>query len=160
MTLAASGLLDHQPATVPSRNERHVRLRHPRIRFAPTGLIVEAERMPTAAEPASIISLVITLARKLHSHGLAERYRRSCGVPETSLPPDAFLPGRNNEDLLIAEARAWIISHMHEDIDTPDIAAQFQVSSRTLTRRFSLATGVTRQRFCATPGSMPHVPCS
>ncbi|ATE63916.1 transcriptional regulator [Rhizorhabdus dicambivorans] len=147
LALAAAGLLDGGPASVPPRHARQVRQLHPQIRLAHIGALAEHGRVLTAAEPASVFALVVALTRRFHSHGLAERYRRACGLPETAVPDNALLPMRNNQDLLIAEARAWIIAHMHDDIDMGAVAAQFHVSTRTLARRFERSMGITPARY-------------
>lgn len=147
LTVAASGLLLEGPAAIPPRNARFVQRYFPAIRLAHAAPFVEGHHVLTAAEPAFIFSIVVALAQRIYSHGLAEQYRRSCGIPEDVRREGNPLPPRTNHDLLIAEARAWIIAHLHEDIDTEDIAAQFHVSARTLSRRFMFATGVTPARF-------------
>jgi transcriptional regulator GlxA family with amidase domain len=147
LALAAAGLLDGGPASIPPRHARLARQRHPDIRLAHVGAIAEHDRVLTAAEPSSVFALVVAMTRRFHSHGLAERYRRACGLPETAVPDNALLPMRSNQDLLIAEARAWIIAHMHDAIDTNAVAAQFHVSARTLARRFERSMGISPARY-------------
>jgi transcriptional regulator GlxA family with amidase domain len=145
--LAAAGLLDGGPASVPPRHSMLVRHLYPGVTMGHASGIAEHGHVLTASETASAFALAVTLARRIHSHGLAERYRRTCGIAETLVPDDIFLPMRHNRDILVAEARAWIIAHMQEDIDTARIAAHFHVSARTLSRRFQMSTGTTPARF-------------
>jgi len=144
LVLAEAGLLDGRPAAIPPRHERLVRRRYPAVRLAHVGGIAEHGGVLTASELISAFALAVALARRIHSEGLAERYRRACGAPETG---GTLLPIRLNQDLLVAEARAWIVAHMSDDIDAAEVAAAFSVSARTLCRRFERALGVTPARY-------------
>ena len=147
LALVAAGLLNEGPASIPPRYARLIRARYPHVLLAHVGALAENGRVITAAEPSSVFSFAVAMTSRFHSHGLAERYRRFCAVGEVTALGDGLLPTRNNQDILVAEARAWIIAHMHDDIDTPAIAARFHVSARTLSRRFERSTGTTPARF-------------
>ena len=147
LTLAAAGLLDHRHAAIPPRHAPMVRSRYPNIAFSHAAAIAEQDRVLTAAETSSVFILVTMLAGRIHSHGLAERYRRVCGIRESRIPDETLFPVRRNEDMLVAEARAWIVAHLREDIDTAAIAAQFHVSARTLSRRFQQAMTISPAGF-------------
>ncbi|GGZ11278.1 GlxA family transcriptional regulator [Novosphingobium colocasiae] len=145
--LIASGLLSTGPVSVPPRYSRLIRVRFPGVKLAHAAALAESGRIITAAEPSSIFAVVVALAARLHSHGLAERYRRTFGVEAAGIMGEPMLPARTNHDILVAEARAWILAHMHEQIDSAAIAARFNVSSRTLSRRFERSTGTTPASF-------------
>ena len=147
LALVAAGLLNEGPASIPPRHSGLIRARYPHVRLAHVGALAENGRVITAAEPSSVFAFAVALTSRFHSHGLAERYRRACAVGEVTILGDALLPMRNNQDILVAETRAWIIAHMHDDIDTPGIAKHFHVSARTLSRRFERSTGTTPARF-------------
>lgn len=144
--LAAAGLLDEKPAAISARYEQRMRKNHPEVRLAHVALVAESDGIITASEIVSVFTLAVTLARFLHSDGLAERYRRSCGVEEIALA-GGLLPTRANMDALVSEARSWIVEHMSRDIRTSDVAAHFNVSTRTLTRRFEQSLGVTPSHY-------------
>jgi transcriptional regulator GlxA family with amidase domain len=145
--LAATGLLDSAHASIPPRHSMAVGQLFPQIKMGYVGSIIEHNRIITAAETASVFAVVVMLARRIHSHGLAEQYRRQCGIPETMVSDNELFPIRRNQDILVAEARAWIIAHMQQNIDTQTVAKQFHVSAKTLTRRFERSTGVTPTKF-------------
>ena len=147
LALAAAGLLDHRRASIPPRHEGMVRSRHPNIFSSQASSINEQDGILTASEASSVFIMVTMLAARIHSQGLAERYRRVCGLRETWIPGDTPFPKRRNQDMLVAEARAWIVAHLQEDIDTSTIAAQFHVSGRTLIRRFERAMDISPAGF-------------
>ncbi|WP_313808428.1 GlxA family transcriptional regulator [Sphingobium sp.] len=147
LMLAAAAMLNGGPASIPPRHNQLIRSLYPRITHGHVGGIVEYGRILTAGECASTFALAVMLTRRIHSHGLAERYRRECGILEAVVPDDSHLPMRQNSDLLVAEARAWIIAHMQDRIDIPSLAAHFNVSARTLSRRFHRSTGTTPAHF-------------
>lgn len=144
LTVIATGLLDHGIASIPPRLAPWVRQHHPRVNAAPSR-VAEHDRILTASEAASVFRLTVIAARRLHSDLLAERYRLICAIPEYA--DETLFPTRLNRDILVADARAWIIAHMHEDISADQLAARLNISTRTLTRRFQQALGMTPPQF-------------
>ena len=147
LALIEAGLLDGSPVTVSPRYEKRVRKSNPSTRLAHGCSIVEHERIITAAEGSFSAAVAVILAGRLHSNGLAERYRRIFGLGENAISGTVGLPRRANLDLLVAEARAVIVARTHEQITTDDLAAHFNMNKRTLIRRFERSTGMTPSKF-------------
>lgn len=143
VALAATGLLDGRRAAVSPRHAALVRARFPGIILAHVAGMAEDNRILTASEAASVFPLVTMLAGRIHSGLLAERYRRASGIREIRSPGANLFPIRVNEDLLVAEVRGWIVAHLGEDIHLAQLSARFNVSGRTLVRRFQRAMNMT-----------------
>lgn len=147
LQILAADIIGDGHAAVPPRHNLLVRRLFPHAITANAQSIAEANRVITVAEAINAPLLALMIASRIHSHGLAERYRRACGAPESALPDRPVFPVRQNKDILVAEARAWIIAHMQDNISTADMAAAFNVSARTLIRHFEKAIGMTPARF-------------
>jgi len=62
---------------------------------------------------------------------------------EQQTPYRCFLFSKEHGDPLVIKAQKWIERHHTKSIDYDRLAEQFQVSRRTLERRFKKSTGVT-----------------
>ena len=64
-------------------------------------------------------------------------------IENTDLLNECFLPPRDHADPLVAEAQAWMEQNTTQAMDYDHMADQFEVSRRSLERRFKQAIGRT-----------------
>ncbi|MCK2054542.1 transcriptional regulator FtrA [Methylobacterium sp. 37f] len=149
--LAAAGLLDGRRATTHWRHAEALAIRHPGIRFTPDVLYVDEGAILTSAGSAAGIDLCLHLVRRDFGPVAANRVARRLVVPPHrdggqaqivmgAVPSlhEAARIGPLLDAMRANPAGAWPVAHL---------AARAGMSSRTLLRRFSAATGTTPARW-------------
>lgn len=143
--LAATGLLDHQPATTHWRYAEALRQRHPAIQVEPDRLYVDNGSMLTAAGSAAGIDLCLHIVRQDFGLEAANRVARRLVVPPHRDGGQAqFIPQpipRAHESGRLATLIDWIEAHPAGDLSVAALAARAGMSLRTFQRRFQETTG-------------------
>jgi transcriptional regulator GlxA family with amidase domain len=142
--LAATGLLDGRDATTYAPYARTFRRRFPAVLLRPERAITDAGGLMCADAIPSSLDLIIACLGDLHGADVARRLaadflmgiRRSYTVANL-----AFDGQKYHGDRTILAVQRWFERHLDEPIRVQDAAQQFGLSPRTLTRRFTSATG-------------------
>jgi transcriptional regulator GlxA family with amidase domain len=98
----------------------------------------------TSGGATAFLNLVLYLLERFGGReraSLAAKVLLVDGHRQSQLPYVAALPGRFHDDLLVHAIQQHIDRHLEERLQVGQLASQFGLSSRTLTRRFALATG-------------------
>jgi AraC family transcriptional activator FtrA len=149
--LAATGLLDGREATTHWRYADLLADRFPAVRVDPRVLYVDGGDVLTSAGTAAGIDLCLHLVRRDHGADVANRVARRMVVsPHRTGDQAQFVEApvpRGGGDEGIAAVMAWALEHLGERIGVADLARAGHLSTRTLTRRFTDATGTSPARW-------------
>ncbi len=148
--LAASGLLDGRVATTYTPYARTFRRRFPDVEFHGERSITDAGGLMCADAIASSLDLIIASLGDLYGADVAERLateflmgiRRSYTVANL-----AFDGQKYHGDRQILAVQRWFERYLDEPIRMHQVARHFGLSPRTLTRRFTTATGEPPSRY-------------
>lgn len=149
--LAHAGLLDGRRCTTHHELQDALARRHPRAAVVRDVLYVTDGRVITSAGIASGIDLALHLVASRHGPGAAARTARAMVVyarrngdePQAS----ALLRHRAHVSDAVHRAQDLIDARYTLPLPLHALAAEAGVSERTLTRRFSAATGLTPLRY-------------
>ncbi|WP_242895290.1 GlxA family transcriptional regulator [Actinomadura litoris] len=149
--LGHAGLLDGRRCTTHHRLQDVLARRHPRATVIRDVLYVTDDRVVTSAGIASGIDLALHLAAARHGPRTAARIARAMVVyarrngdePQAS----AMLRHRAHLSDTVHHAQDLIDTGYTRTLPLADLAAASGVSERTLTRRFTAATGRTPLRY-------------
>lgn len=148
--LAATGLLDGRVATTYAPYARTFRRRFPDVEFHGERSITDAGGLMCADAIPSSLDLIIASIGDLYGADVAERLateflmglRRSYTVANL-----AFDGQKYHGDRQVLAVQRWFERHLDEPIRMYEVAHHFGLSPRTLTRRFTAATGETPSRY-------------
>lgn len=138
--LAAAGVLDGRRATTHWMHADELARRYPAVRVDPSVLYIDEDNVVTSAGTAAGIDACLHLVRTDHGAAAAAELARRLVTPPHRDGGQAQYhrrsPAKVGDDWL-ARLLAWAIDNLHEPLTTADLAAQAQVSVRTLERRFA-----------------------
>ncbi|MFJ4776471.1 GlxA family transcriptional regulator [Streptomyces sp. NPDC088762] len=151
-TLAQAGLLDGRRALTHWNLVDLLTARHPRVRVEPDALFVEDDNLWTAAGTAAGIDLCLHLVRIRHGAEAAASIARSMvTAPFRTGTQAQFIehptPRTDRDADTLAHVRAYALSHLHEPLTVPALAARAGMSPRSFARHFTAATGTTPLRW-------------
>ncbi|MFE7712735.1 GlxA family transcriptional regulator [Streptomyces sp. NPDC057486] len=143
--LAATGMLDHRPATTHWALAKVFRDWFPQVELDPDVLFIDDGDVLTSAGAASGVDVCLHLVRKDHGSQVANRVARMCVVPpwrdggqaqyiEQPVPE----PSANGT----AATRQWALEHLHEPLSLAELADRARMSLRTFARRFDEEVGM------------------
>src|SRR6476661_6764883 len=144
--LAAAGLLDGRRATTHWLWTDELQRRHPLVEVLPNRLFVDDGDILTSAGMTTGIDLCLHLIRRDLGAAAAEAGARILVAPPQrqggqTQYVEQLRPQASGEHL--GPLRDWMVEHLARPIDLDMLAAQANMSRRTLTRRFREETGVT-----------------
>ena len=148
--LAEAGLLDHRPATTHWFYLDLFARRYPQVDLKPHHLITRAGSLYCAGSVNSVADLTVHFVEQFYGAATARRVEAQFS-PEIRRPFEthSFTQGRENihQDELVADAQAWLRSHLQRDDSLAQLAARLDISTRSLNRRFRQATGMTPMQY-------------
>ncbi|MFI1796289.1 GlxA family transcriptional regulator [Streptomyces sp. NPDC020379] len=149
--LGRAGLLDGRRCTTHHDLQDELARRHPRARVVRDVLYVLDDRVVTSAGIASGIDLALHLVAARHGPAAAARVARSMVVyaRRNGDEQQAGVMLRHRTHLIDAvhQAQDLIDARFTDRLGLADLAAACGLSERTLTRRFTAATGLTPLRY-------------
>lgn len=143
--LADAGLLDGRPATTHWYYLDAFAERYPRVRLQRRHLITQAGQIYCAGSINSAADLMVHLIGQLFDPHTARQVEAQFS-PEIrrAFERQSYVQGgesvHHDED--IARVQEWMASHYAEAADINRLSRQFKLSARTLSRRFTQATGL------------------
>lgn len=148
--LAATGLLDGRVATTYPPYARTFRRRFKAVELHPERSITDAGGLMCADAIPSSLDLIIATLGDLYGYDVAERLatdyllglRRNYTVANL-----AFDGQKYHGDRQVLAVQRWLERHLDEPIRVDQVAHHFGLSPRTLTRRFTAATGEPPSRY-------------
>lgn len=148
--LAASGLLDQRAATTHWHYFDEFERRYPLVQLKRRHLITEDGSLFCAGSVNSGADLMIHLVEGWFGQRIARQVENQFS-PEIRRPFRAHayqsVDDSAHHDELVLTAQQWLQDQLHETVSMEALAARLDCSSRTLTRRFKAAVGITPSRY-------------
>ncbi|MFC3031256.1 GlxA family transcriptional regulator [Pseudoalteromonas fenneropenaei] len=142
--LAESGLLNTHSATTHWHYADQFKRDYPKVLLKPDFFITQSERLYTVASLNALADVIVHLIAQFYGTLAAQHVQRNFSH-EVRKPYEEqrFLEGGNDRhpDELMAAIQFWLKTNIANEIDFSQLAEQFGISYRTLTRRFKQATG-------------------
>jgi transcriptional regulator GlxA family with amidase domain len=149
--LGQAGLLDGRRCTTHHEHQDELARRYPRASVVRDVLFTEDDGVVTSAGIASGIDLALYLVARRHGPAASARVARTMVVYTRrngdAAQESAMLRHRVHLCDQVHRAQEIIETRYTEALPLPELAAAVGVSERTLTRRFSTATGLTPLRY-------------
>lgn len=140
--LAEAGILDGREATIHWASANLFRQRYPEVKVSPKIQMIESDSIiTTSTTPATFDALLLLIQRFLGDRS-AEFASHYFTIRDKDAPLPVFLEPSCN-DKLVDAARDRIRLNYAQELSLDELARQFNVTSRTLSRRFLSATGLT-----------------
>ncbi|MGW3494924.1 GlxA family transcriptional regulator [Streptomyces sp. NPDC001020] len=148
--LAAAGLLDHRRVTTHWGWGKRLTERHPAVAVDVSPLCIRDGNVYTSAGVTSALDLTLSLIEDDHGPTMARAVAREL-VTHLHRPADQaqismFLAAPPPEDRLVRDLTGYIAGHLAEDLSPAALAARAGISSRHLTRLFTVHLGTTPGR--------------
>jgi transcriptional regulator GlxA family with amidase domain len=148
--LAETGLLDGKAATTHWYYFEPFARDYPKVDLKREYFITQAGNLYCAASINALADVTVHLIERHCGREVASYTERQFSY-EVRRPYEKyrFLAGKNRRhpDELIVEVQSWLADHQADAVSLGDVAARFGVSTRTLLRRFKLATDETPARY-------------
>ena len=144
--LAETGLLDGGSATTHWSHFETFARRYPSVTLRRSYFIVESGSFYTVGSINALADLIVHLLRSEVDEEAARVVERHFSHEARRPYEGSFFSDHrpvNVPDELVADVQEHLTHHRIRDLRLADVAAQFGVSVRTLTRRFRAATGTT-----------------
>ena len=142
--VADSGVLKGRSATTHWLFADELKRRYPNIDVRVDRMIIDHGDVITSGGATSFLNLVLYLVERFGGHeraNVASQVLLIDGHRPSQLPYIAALPARFHDDMVVHEIQQHIDRHVDQPLRINKLAAQFGLSSRTLSRRFASATG-------------------
>ena len=143
---AASGLLDRQAATTHWRFFDLFEQQHPAVKLQRRRFITRANRVYCTGSVNAVRDIMLHLIEQLWDHDIANEVSRQftheLKRSYESLLLDADQQSTHHDEVII-KVQEWIQENFARPMQITDIAEKFQLSARSLNRRFKLATNTT-----------------
>ena len=142
--VADAGLLNGRPATTHWMFAGELRRRYPSVDVTAGRMIVDNGDVITSGGATAFLNLVLYLVERFAGHdraNLAAKVLLVDGHRPSQLPYIAFGRERTHDDLIVHQVQQHIDLHLGEPLQITELASRFGLSERTLSRRFTAATG-------------------
>ncbi len=143
--LADAGLLDGRPATTHWNYAGEFARRYPKVSLKTRHLITQGDNLFCVGSVNSIADLMVHFVEDWYGNAVARAVENQFS-PEIRRPfrAAAYQTGAaaSHHDELVARAQDWLRDHLDAPTSLEQLAAELEVSPRTLSRRFRNATGL------------------
>jgi len=142
--VADAGLLDGRPATTHWMFAGELHRRYPAVNVTADRMIVDTGDVITSGGATAFLNLVLYLVERFAGHehaNLAARVLLVDGHRPSQRPYAAFGRDRSHGDMLVHQIQQHIDLHLADPLRITELASLFGLSERTLSRRFTAATG-------------------
>lgn len=140
--LAEAGLLDGQEATIHWASVNIFQQRYPKVRLTPQAKLIQSGNIITTSTTPATFDLTLLLIQRFLGDSAAEYASHYFAIRDQSAPLPEFMEPTTHDTLVDAVRDKMRVSYM-EALSLEELANQFNVTARTLSRRFVSATGVT-----------------
>ncbi len=144
--VAEAGLLDGHPATTHWHYAEQFKRDYPNVQLKPDFFITQSERMYTVASLNALADVIVHIISQYYGRAAAQHVERNFSHEIRKPYEDQrYLEGAvdKHPDELIAQIQFWLKHNLTSELTLQEIAAQFNLSYRTFTRRFRQATNQT-----------------
>ena len=148
--VAETGLLDHKAATTHWFYFKHFESMYPNIVMQKKHFITRADNLYCAGSLNAVADLTVHLIEVLFDKRIAQHVESQfSNEVRSSFQHSAFLYektlGHSYEDIL--QIQAWLQQHYNEPLNIEQLAKQFDLSTRSLNRRFKDASQQTPKQY-------------
>jgi len=144
--MAESGLLDNHPATTHWHYARQFQRNYPDVDLKPDFFITQSNRIYCAASVNALADITVHLIEQIFDVEVARQVQLNFSH-EIRKPYEEqrYLEGgvERHADELIAQMQFWMKNNISSTTTLAELAIQFDISSRSFTRRFKQANGIT-----------------
>ena len=144
--LAETGLLDGKSATLHWGFTKMFKSFYPGVHLEQDKMFIDHGRLYCSAGVSAGMDLSLYLVEKFCGKKAAIESAKTMILDlgrEKQTPYDSFLTHKDHSDPLIKKVQNWIEKHYTRTIDYNDVADLFNISRRSLERRFKKATAIT-----------------
>jgi transcriptional regulator GlxA family with amidase domain len=141
--VAEAGLLNGHPATTHWHYAKQFSHDYPQVHLKPDFFITQSERIYTVASLNALADVIVHIISQYYGKAAAQHVERNFSH-EIRKPYEEqrYLEGAvdRHPDELIAQVQFWLKTNLATEINLQHVAAQFNLSYRSFTRRFKTAT--------------------
>lgn len=144
--LAESGLLDHRAATTHWHYFDQFQRNYPKVNLKRQYFITQAGSLYCAGSVNSLADLTIHFIQRIYGRQIAQSVERHFSHEiRQAYENKAYFENSLNAhpDETIVQVELWLQNNFNKAITTQDLANRFDLTLRTLNRRFKNATGKT-----------------
>jgi len=144
--LAETGLLDGKSATLHWGFAEMFRRKYPKVNLRLDQMFIDQGRLYCSAGVNAGMDLSLYLVEKFCGRQTAVQSAKTMILDfgrKKQTPYDCFLFSKDHGDPIVIKAQKWMEQHHTQSIDYDRLAEKYQMSRRSLERRFKQATGVT-----------------
>ncbi len=142
--MAESGVLDHHPATTHWHYVEQFKRDYPKVELKPDFFITQSDRIYCAASLNAQADIIVHIIHQTFGQAAAQHVERNFSH-EIRKPYEEqrYLEGAvdRHPDELIAQIQFWMRTNLASTLTLAQVAKQFNISQRSFTRRFKMATG-------------------
>ncbi len=148
--MAESGVLDHHPATTHWHYVDQFKRDYPKVDLKPDFFITQSERIYCAASLNALADIIVHIIDQVYGKNAAQQVERNFSH-EIRKPYEEqrYLEGAvdRHSDELITQIQFWLRTNLSSTLSLNEVAHQFSISQRSLTRRFKAANGVSAMQY-------------
>ena len=148
--MAESGLLNNHPATTHWHYVEQFKRDYPNVELKPDFFITQSDRIYCAASLNALADIVVHIIEKVYGKTAAQHVQRNFSH-EIRKPYEEqrYLEGGvdRHSDEIIIQVQFWMQTNLSSTLSLQDVAKQFGISQRTLTRRFKNANGINATKY-------------
>jgi transcriptional regulator GlxA family with amidase domain len=148
--MAEAGILDYHPATTHWHYVEQFKRDYPKVDLKPDFFITQSERTYCAASVNALSDIVVHIIFQIYGQNAAQQVERNFSH-EIRKPYEEqrYLEGAvdRHPDELISQIQFWLQTNLNAELTLNEIAQQFGISQRSLTRRFKIATGINATKY-------------
>lgn len=148
--LAEAGILNGKTATTHWGFEREFRARYPEVDLQPEQMISRDGHIYSAGGGLAWFDLGLHFIERFYSFEIAIETAKSFVIDyqrESQLSYALFRIAKPHQDLLVQQIQKFLAEHLAHSISLEDLAQQFNLTTRTLIRRFKAALDVPPNRY-------------
>lgn len=142
--IAEAGLLENHPATTHWHYVKQFQRDYPNVDLKPDFFITQSERIYCAASLNALADIVVHLIEQIYGRATAQQVELNFSH-EIRKPYEEqrYLEGNadRHPDELISQIQFWMSKNLPSSMSLAEIGAQFDISERSLSRRFKAAIG-------------------
>lgn len=143
--LAEAGLLRGGRATTNPAHAEAFRRNYPEVELTPDARLIDRGRVLCAGSTTAFLDLGIYLIDRFASHELAVLTAKSLCIDlshRSQLPYFVYVAPKDHGDTAILAVQTWLEDHHHQSLSIGELAGRAAMSTRSLNRRFRVATGM------------------
>jgi transcriptional regulator GlxA family with amidase domain len=147
--LADAGILDDKPVTTHWGFAAELQKRYSNVDVRADQIIIDTGDIISSGGATAFLDLVLYLVERFGGRERANLAAQALLIEArlSQLPYLSPIRARAHNDVIVRDMQEHIDAHLDDPIQVGTLAEQFGVSERTLTRRFTAATGLGPQAY-------------